>query len=191
MSVGGIEQSEGRTNPGGRSERGMDVSSSDDEFAAYLTARWPRLVRQARLLGCSPADAEDVAQTTLTQVYVHWRKVSRADNPDAYVHRMLVNAFLATKRGQKGREHASDQLPDGVVGDRTGAVDTADALVRSLSRLPDDQRIAVVLRHYGQLSEAEMASVLRVAPGTVKSRLSRAMKALAADTALQALEGSA
>ncbi|MFC6154981.1 SigE family RNA polymerase sigma factor [Nocardioides yefusunii] len=165
--------------------------SRDEEFTDFLTVRWSRLVRQAQLMGCTHADAEDVVQTTFTQAYVHWRKVSRADNPDAYLHRMLVNAFLASRRGQKGREQASDEVPDGVVADRTGNVDTTDALLRALGRLGTDQRLAVVLRHYAHLGEHEMAQVLGVAPGTVKSRLARAMKALASDPGLLALEGQA
>lgn len=167
-----------------------DARARDEQFSDFLAARWPRLVRQAQLMGCSPADAEDVAQTTLTQVYVHWKKVQRAERPDAYVHRMLVNAFLSSRRGQRGREHATEHVPDAVVADGTGQVDASDALVRGLARLSEDQRVAVVLRHYAQLSEAEMAVALGVAPGTVKSRLSRALKALAADPALRALEGA-
>jgi DNA-directed RNA polymerase specialized sigma24 family protein len=62
--------------------------------------------------------------------------------------------------------------------------------VRSLARLTDDQRTAVVLRYYANLTEAQMAVALDVAPGTVKSRLSRALSALSEDPHLTDLRGA-
>lgn len=69
-------------------------------------------------------------------------------------------------------------------------MDDADALLRALRRLPHDQRVAVVMRYYARLTEEQMAAALEVAPGTVKSRLSRAMKALAEDQSLDVLRGT-
>jgi RNA polymerase sigma factor (sigma-70 family) len=62
--------------------------------------------------------------------------------------------------------------------------------MRALDRLSRDQRTAVVLRYYAHLSEQQMASVLGVASGTVKSRLSRAVRALAQDPDLAELRGT-
>lgn len=59
--------------------------------------------------------------------------------------------------------------------------------MRALEHLPDDQRTAVVLRYYAHLTELQMATVLGVPAGTVKSRLSRAVKALAQDPHLAEL----
>ena len=69
-------------------------------------------------------------------------------------------------------------------------VSDADAVRRSLDRLSPDQRTAVVLRYYAHLSEQQMAHVLGVAPGTVKSRLSRALRLLADDPHLSDLRGA-
>lgn len=55
------------------------------EFAEYVAARRVALVRSAVLLGCPPVDAEDVVQTALLKCYRSWRRVQRADQPDAYV----------------------------------------------------------------------------------------------------------
>lgn len=164
--------------------------SRSDEFGEYVAARWPRLVRAAVLLGCSPAEAEDVVQTALMRCLVHWRKVERADDRDAYVHRVLVNTFTSSRRRHWAREHARAVMPETPSLDHTVVIDTADAVLRSLDRLNRDQRTAVVLRYYAHLSEQQMAAVLGVATGTVKSRLSRALRVLAEDPNLAELRGT-
>lgn len=162
----------------------------NDEFSEYVAARWPLLVRSAVLLGCSPADAEDVVQAALVRCLVHWRKVEQADDRDAYVHRILVNTFTSSRRRHWTREHATSVMPETASLDHTVAIDMADAVLRSLDRLNRDQRTAVVLRYYAHLSEQQMATVLGVATGTVKSRLSRALKVLAEDPHLAELRGT-
>jgi len=164
--------------------------SGDEDFGEYVRARWARLVRSAVLLGCSPAEAEDLVQTMLMRCLQHWQKVERADDRDAYVHRVLVNTFISSRRRRWTGEHAVAVLPEAAGVDETIAVDEADAVLRSLDRLSADQRTAVVLRFYAHLSEQQMATVLGVATGTVKSRLSRAMKALAEDPHLAELRGT-
>ncbi|MDQ3627848.1 MAG: hypothetical protein M3419_03385 [Actinomycetota bacterium] len=67
------------------------------EFVEYVDARWPVLVRTAILLGCSPQDAEDLVQTALAGCFRNWHHVRRADDPDAYVYRVLVNALRTTR----------------------------------------------------------------------------------------------
>lgn len=164
--------------------------SRNDEFGEYVAARWPRLVRAAVLLGCSPAEAADVVQTALMRCLVHWRTVERADDRDAYVHRVLVNTFTSSRRRHWTREHARAVMPETPSLDHTVVIDTADAVLRSLDRLNRDQRTAVVLRYYAHLSEQQMAAVLGVATGTVKSRLSRSLKVLAEDPNLAELRGT-
>ena len=162
----------------------------DEELNEYVAGRWPRLVRSAVLLGCSPPEAEDIVQTALTRCLLNWERVRAADDRDAYVHRVLINTFTSSRRRHWMRERPVAELPDEVAGDGLEAYDAADALARSLERLGDDQRICVVLRYYAHLSEQQMATVLGVAPGTVKSRLSRALKVLAADPTLSDLRGT-
>lgn len=163
------------------------MSSAD--FAEYATARWPRLVRSAVLLGCSPTEAEDIAQTTLERCLRKWSRVQRADDVDAYVHRVLINTFTSARRRRWLGERPTATLPESVSEDETERIGDADAVLRALRALPSGQRIAVVLRYYALLSEQQMASALGVAPGTVKSRLSRAMKTLAEDPHLNELRG--
>lgn len=163
----------------------------NEDFDAYVNARWTRLVRSAVLMGCPVSDAEDVVQTALTKCYVHWRKVRRAENPDAYVQRVVMNTFLSARGRKWINELPTETLPEAGTPDATDAVDTADVLSRTLARLPLEQRSVVVMRHYAHMSEAQMALALQVPVGTVKSRLSRAMKVLAADPELIDVRGTA
>ncbi|GAB2458746.1 SigE family RNA polymerase sigma factor [Nocardioides hungaricus] len=166
------------------------METRDGEFSEYVAASWPRLVRTAVLLGCSPTEAEDVVQSALVRCLVNWSKVSRADDRDAYVHRVLINTFTSARRRHWTRERPVAEPPDGHHDDATAAYDDADAVLRSLRRLTPEHRIAVVLRYYTNLDERQMAAVLGVAPGTVKSRLSRALRLLADDPHLSDLRGT-
>ncbi len=163
---------------------------SRDDFSEYVAARWPSLVRSAVLLGCTHADAEDLVQTALERCLLKWGRVQAADDRDAYVHRVLINIFISGRRRRWTGEKPTATLPERSGIDHTAGIDDADAVMRALDRLPSDQRTAVVLRYYAHLSEQQMASVLDVATGTVKSRLSRAVKALAQDPDLAELRGS-
>ncbi len=156
------------------------------EFAAYADDNWGTLVRSAVFLGCSLADAEDLAQTTLVKCFQAWPRVSAADNRDAYVYKMLINALRDTHRRGWWRERATEDVPDRALPDHpmrdaTAEVDTTDAVHRALGKLSKVNRDVVVLRYFSHLTEAQTAEVLGVPPGTVKSRLSRALAQLSAD----------
>ncbi len=161
----------------------------EEEFSEYFAARWSRLVRAAVLLGCSLPEAEDLVQTALARCLVKWHRVQRADDRDAYVHRVLLNTFASARRRRWVHERPSAAMPQHSAADRTDAVDDTDAVMRSLARLPRDQRAVLVLRFYAHLTEPQTADVLGVPVGTVKSRQSRALKALARDTSLTDLRG--
>jgi RNA polymerase sigma-70 factor (sigma-E family) len=154
------------------------VSSKDEDFSEFASARWLTLVRAAMALGCTTSEAEDVAQTTLLRAYVAWTKVVKADHRDAYVSRMLVNAHRDTHRKRWRRETPVAEVPDAAAGDAPSTSDSADALRRAVAHLSQGQREVVALRYYLRLTEPEIAAALNIAPGTVKSRLSRALNAL-------------
>ncbi|GAA1584601.1 MULTISPECIES: SigE family RNA polymerase sigma factor [Kribbella] len=158
-----------------------------DEFTEYVTARWPTLVRAAVLLGCTPSEAEDLVQSALERCLLKWNRVRVAEDRDAYVHRVLVNCFRSSRRRRWHGELPSETLPETTGTDQTATVDDTDAVMRALDRLPGEQRTAVVLRYYAHLSEQQMAAALGVPAGTVKSRLSRAVKALSQDPHLAEL----
>ncbi|HEU5455097.1 MAG TPA: SigE family RNA polymerase sigma factor [Nocardioides sp.] len=162
----------------------------DDDFEEYVAARWGRLVRSAVLIGCSPPEAEDLVQATLIRCMASWSRIAEADDRDAYVHRALINGLISTRRRRWTGERPTADLPERPAPDEYALVDDTDVVLRALDRLPQDQRTAVVLRYYSHLGEEQMADVLGVASGTVKSRLSRALKRLQDDPNLQDLRVS-
>jgi RNA polymerase sigma-70 factor (sigma-E family) len=163
----------------------------DEDFSAYANARWPALVRSAVLLGCTVQDAEDLAQTALMRCYVAWAKVTKAADRDAYVYRILVNAYHDSRRRRWWGEKPAVVLPEQIEADATTLVDAADAVGRALTRLSQVNREVVVLRYYAHLNDQQIAAALNIAPGTVKSRLSRALTQLSTDANLADLRGGA
>ncbi len=163
----------------------------DEEFSAYASARWPALVRSAVLLGCTVQDAEDLAQTALLRCYLAWAKVTKADDRDAYVYRILVNAYHDSRRRRWWGEKPAVVVPEQIEADATTRVDAADAVGRALARLSQVNREVVVLRYYAHLNDQQIAEALNIAPGTVKSRVSRALTQLSTDANLADLRGGA
>ena len=150
------------------------------DFSEYVAARRPTLVRSAVLLGCPQADAEDVVQTALLRCYRSWRRVTRAEQPDAYVYKVLVNTLRDARARKWSGELPTDELPDHPA-DATDPT-TGLAVRRALAAMTTEHREVLVLRYYADLSERETAAALDIPPGTAKSRTARALAALAADS---------
>jgi len=167
---------------------------AESAYTAYVAERWRDLVRAAVFLGAGAHEAEDVAQQTLVRCYADWTRVSGADNRDAYVYRMLLNCLRDVRRtrwwrGRIDHDPAAPDSPVSAVADATEAIAVADAVHRALDGLTKPNREVVVLRYFVQLTEAQTAAVLGIAPGTVKSRLSRSLARLATDQHLLDLSG--
>jgi RNA polymerase sigma-70 factor (sigma-E family) len=150
----------------------------DEDFTAFVAARWANLVRAAIMLGCSHAEAEDVTQTALARCYVSWGRVTSADKPDAYVYRVLINCWAKSRRRRWHTERFLDAVPEVAEPDRSAVSDLRRDLLASLRELSDAHRTVVVLRFVADMTVPEIAEVLQVSSGTVKSRLSRALDAL-------------
>ncbi|GAA4824347.1 SigE family RNA polymerase sigma factor [Nocardioides caeni] len=150
-------------------------------FEDYVTARWAALFRTAHLLCGEAGAAEDLLQTTLVKVMTQWRRVERADSPDAYIRKMLLNELLGERR--KGARRGARQhllpVPTLTVDPSAASADRLD-LWEQVQQLPPRQRAVLVLRYYEDLSEAEIASALGISAGTVKSQASAALRALRA-----------
>ncbi len=158
-----------------------------DPDADYARAAWGSLVRSAVFLGCTVHEAEDLAQTTLVRCYTAWPHVAGADDRAAYVYRILLNCLRDSRRRRWWGERPTEQLPETPTVDEATAVDLADAVHRALAGLSKRNRDVVVLRYFAGLSERQTADALGVPPGTVKSRLSRALGQLAVDAHLSDL----
>jgi RNA polymerase sigma-70 factor (sigma-E family) len=119
-------------------------------------------------------EAEDLVQATFIRLYRRWRSL-RDETLDAYAYRVLVNVFLnGRKRSQ--REQVAAHMPESATQDATSGIRVD--LVRALAELPPQQRAAVVLRHLTDMSVAEVADMMGVAEGTVKSQTARGVQAL-------------
>lgn len=154
------------------------MDAHEDDFAAYAAGRWPALVRAAMLLGCSAADAEDLAQSALVKTWSHWSRVRQAVEPDAYVYRILVNTLSTDRRRKWHGERPTSRLPERAEADHTADVALRDAVVTALRFLSVEQQQVLVLRYVADLTERATAEVLGIAIGTVKSRASRGLAAL-------------
>lgn len=157
----------------------------DEAYQGFVVARYRTLVRAAVLFGCARQDAEDAVQEALLRCYSSWPRVAAADDRDAYVYRVLVHSILRGRRRRWHGETPHEHLPERESRDDLAvAVSVRHSVRAALARLGPDQRQVVVLRYFADLSEAQIADVLGVARGTVKSRAARALAALSADASL-------
>jgi RNA polymerase sigma-70 factor (sigma-E family) len=155
-----------------------------DEFTEFMLSRWAGLVRFGYGLTGDQGLAEDLAQTALTRAYASWSKVSRAADPDAYVHRIMINSNRSRFRGRRVPEHLTDSPPDFPGSDLVDGPDERAELTAALMSLPAGQRAVVVLRYWMDLSEADTAAALGCSIGNVKSQAARALAKLRASSEL-------
>jgi RNA polymerase sigma-70 factor (sigma-E family) len=150
------------------------MARGDGEFAEFVRASSARLLRAAYLLTGDRHQAEDDVQTALVRTYTSWGKIRRQD-PFGYARRVLANHVIDRWR-RPIREDATEELPERpVAGDFTDGVVTQEWLMRALAGLSARERAVVVLRHFCDLSEADVAAELKISLGTVKSTNSRAL----------------
>src|SRR3954451_2118257 len=150
------------------------------DYSGWVESAWPRLFRTAYALTGDRHLAEELLQETLVKLFVAWSRASRADAPDAYARRVMVNLSTSRWRARRRRPEvlAADAGHGSFVRGFEGELAESDALWQAIRRLPPRQRAVVVLRYYEDLSEQQIAAVMGVAPGTVKSLSSAAMSKL-------------
>jgi RNA polymerase sigma-70 factor (sigma-E family) len=150
----------------------------DADFSELVHSRWSRLVRLAYAITGDAGLAEDLAQTTLANAYAAWSKVSRADDPDRYLIRILLNAHHGSFRKKRVSEQLTASVPDyGQTDPIAGHGDRA-AVLTALQTLPSRQREVVVLRYWLDMTETQAAAVLGCSVGNVRSQASRALAKL-------------
>jgi RNA polymerase sigma-70 factor (sigma-E family) len=162
------------------------IGSVEIEFHEFVMSRSRALLHSAYLLTGNVADAEDLVQSALAKTYQAWDRIEDRNALDGYVRRAMVNTHISWWRRRKVDEYPTDDIPDQPVADSSVSSDEHDALRRAIERLPQRMRAAVVLRFFEDMTEAEVAGVLGVSLGTVKSTVSRAVAKLRTDTDLRA-----
>ena len=150
------------------------------EFEEFAAESGAELLRIATLLTSDPHTAEDVYQETLQRLAARW---SRVDNPKAFCRRVMHNIVIDQTRARARRPHelrlfdTSEKL-DPRSADPHHAVEVWPSLRAALDSLTVQQRTVLVLRYLDDRSEAEVAELLGISIGAVKSTASRAIAQL-------------
>ncbi|MFT3872495.1 MAG: sigma-70 family RNA polymerase sigma factor [Nocardioides sp.] len=140
------------------------------------------LVGYLTVLTGSRTDAEELTQDAFVKLLQHWPKVREYDDPVAWLRQVATRAAISRARRRQvatlGLRRLSTTAPLTTPGPSATVEHSVD-VDAALATLPLTHRAVVLLHYLHDLSVAEIASLLGVAPGTVKSRLSRARSALA------------
>lgn len=158
----------------------MEGTDADEAFNGFVTAHSPALRRTAYLLTGSTSAAEDLLQDALVKTWLAWKRID-ATYAWAYTRRVMVN--LMTDRWRRKRYEPvlgdeSDRRADLRSESAFSVVDDQAWLVAQLTRLTPRERAMIVLRYVEDLPEAEVADLLKVSVGTVKSTCSRTLAKL-------------
>ncbi len=158
-------------------------------FEAFVNESGDALLRTATLLTSDRHAAEDVYQETLHRLAMRWPRVG---NPRAFCRQVMHNLVidLARARQRRPRELELRDNYDGKdpqAGDPASAAELRPTVLAALDTLTAAQRAIVVLRYFEDRSQDEVAELLGVSPGTVKSTASRAVAQLRAQPGLVAL----
>jgi RNA polymerase sigma-70 factor (ECF subfamily) len=159
----------------------MTLTTDGEAFRRDLTDLIPGMRAFGRSLTGSVTAGEDLAQEGLIKAWAGRTSYTRGTNLRAWVYRIMRNQFLTEKR----RSWRTVELDQEVVERSLPAISDADSTIaldelrRAMSRLPDEQREALILIGAAGCSYEEVAAITGVPPGTIKSRVSRARDRLA------------
>jgi RNA polymerase sigma-70 factor (sigma-E family) len=157
-------------------QRGAGMAT-DEDFRGLFAQHYARLCRLGFLLTGDPARAEELAQDALVRTWRRWRLVGRPDNPGTYARKVLVNRHRSLlRRALVEARYLYRDRPDAWSGDEHR--EDAIVLWAATRRLPPRQQAVLVLRYYEDLSEAEIARVLAIPVGTVKTLARRGLARL-------------
>ena len=152
------------------------MGTDDAELERIFRSEYARLVQVVSIVLHDGDAATDVVQDAFVQAGRHWPRISGYDDPTQWLRRVAVNRALSVRRGRRRQDAALHRLASPVAAtDREPSLDFDAAL----ARLPRGQRAVVALFYVADLPVHEIASVLEIAPGTVKSQLHDARRALA------------
>lgn len=158
----------------------MEVSA----FERFFLHEHPKLVALGLAWTGNADTASELAQEALTRAYRSWDRVAELDIPGAWVRRVMINLLIDERRGRtratllRRKLQAPRSTPSSGV---DGSINADDRWWRAVRALPDRERAAVTLHYLEDLSIADVARILDVAPGTVKASLSHARRKLRAD----------
>lgn len=155
---------------------GPDLSELD-EFEPFFRTEHPRLLSTAVAMVGDREVARELVQEALLRTYHAWAKVSLLERPGAWTRRVLVNLCVDVHRRRSNEQRAMSLVSPSR--DAEAPALPSSAFWAVVRRLPKLQRSVVALHYVHDLSVAEVAGVLGVSEGTVKTSLMRARATLA------------
>jgi RNA polymerase sigma-70 factor (sigma-E family) len=153
---------------------------ADRAVTVLYAAHYRSLVRLAALLLRDMATAEEVVQDSFVAMHDGWRRLRDNDKALSYLRQSVVNRSRSVLRHRMVVDKNAPKPPPDMPSAEQGAITLLErsAVVTALRTLPPRQREALVLRFYGDLSEAQIAAAMGISKGAVKSHTARAMTAL-------------
>lgn len=180
--------------PGTAQERAARRAQFEREALQHLDALYSFALKLAR----GRDDAEDLVSDTLLRAFERWEQYRLGTNIRAWLFTILYHVFVSRKRRVDAREVQPHEDADGwSAHEPVGEPDPEgrffdsfldDEITRAIAALPDEYRSAVLLSDVQGLRYAEIAEVLHVPEGTVKSRLFRGRRILQRKLARYAVE---
>jgi RNA polymerase sigma-70 factor, ECF subfamily len=160
-------------------DRDKPLGPATEPFEVFYLREYPKVVGLLHGLLGSRLVAEELAQETFLVAYRDWDRVSRLDNPRAWVRRVAINqrgSFLRAYLRQQTRER------DAAVRHEDDSIKLADEhaeVWQAVRTLPPLQAQVIALHYYEDYSVAQVAAALGRAPGTIKAQLHHGRRKLA------------
>src|SRR5229473_2976958 len=153
---------------------------ADCAVTALYAAHYRSLVRLAALLVGDVATAEEVVQESFVAMHSGWRRLRDSDKALCYLRQSVVNRSRSVLRHRVVVDRNAPKPAPDMPSAEHGAIALLErsAVVSALRTLPPRQRKALVLRYYGDMSEAQIASVMGISRGSVKTHMASAMSTL-------------
>ncbi|WBB63564.1 SigE family RNA polymerase sigma factor [Streptomyces sp. WMMC500] len=170
--------------PGARAGAAAEGDSTA-AFTAYVAERRASLYATAYHLTGDRFEAEDLLQSALFSTYRAWDRISDKAAVGGYLRRTMTNLHISAWRRRKLAEYPTEELPEAPgESDAMRGTELRTVLWQALARLPETQRTMLVLRYYEGRTDPEIADVLGISVGTVKSSIWRSLRRLRDDEAL-------
>ncbi|WP_459183879.1 SigE family RNA polymerase sigma factor [Streptomyces sp.] len=169
------------------------TTSAEADFTAYVQERRASLYATAYHLTGDRYEAEDLLQSALFSTYRAWDRISDKAAVGGYLRRTMTNLHISAWRRRKLNEYPTDELPEPVTSTESDAMRGTElraVLWQALAKLPETQRTMLVLRYYEGRTDPEIADILGISVGTVKSSIWRSLRRLREDESLSFGEGA-
>ncbi|BCL22609.1 SigE family RNA polymerase sigma factor [Streptomyces tuirus] len=180
-TVGGAAYREGS----GERRSLTETVDAEAAFTAYVQERRASLYATAYHLTGDRFEAEDLLQSALFSTYRAWDRISDKAAVGGYLRRTMTNLHISAWRRRKLNEYPTEELPE-TPGDTDAmrGTELRAVLWQALARLPELQRTMLVLRYYEGRTDPEIAEILDISVGTVKSSIWRSLRRLREDEVL-------